>query len=121
LARWEDLQAKKRLDPLTDNVQFRRIEPPFALAEPVGPHLPMLLGGVLFLAIAGGVALAFGVGQLRRVYSTRFSMRRLSGVRFLGTVSMVWGPGARLRRRLATLAWVGACVLLLASTAALMA
>ena len=38
LKRWETLQSKKRLDPVTDQVQFNILEPPFASAKPVAPN-----------------------------------------------------------------------------------
>ena len=33
LSRWETLQSKKRLDPVTETVQFNVLEPPFAAGE----------------------------------------------------------------------------------------
>ncbi len=112
--RWEDLQAKKRLDPVTDDVQFRRIEPPFALAEPVGPNRPILLAAVLFFALVGGGALAFGLNQLHPVYFTRRSMR-VSGLPVLGAVTMLLTPALARRRRAAMLAWAACYAALVVS------
>ncbi len=89
LKRWEELMAKERLDPVSDNVLFRRIEPPFALADPVGPKRPLLLGGVLAVALAAGLAVAFVLNQLHPVYFTRASLGRATAFPVLGSISMI--------------------------------
>jgi polysaccharide chain length determinant protein (PEP-CTERM system associated) len=106
LKRWEDLQAKKRLDPVTDDVQFRRIEPPFALADPVGPNRPLLLGIVLFFALGAGAALAFALNQVNPTFFTRASLRGASSFPVLGAISMILTPEAISRRRVDRLVWV---------------
>jgi polysaccharide chain length determinant protein (PEP-CTERM system associated) len=116
LRRWEDLQAKKRLDPVTDKVQFRRIEPPFALPDPIGPNRPALLGIVLVFALGAGAAIAFAVNQLKPVYFSRRGLQRHAGVPVLGSISLQLSPSALARSRVAAITWVGAYVLLFAFT-----
>jgi len=116
LRRWEDLQAKKRLDPVTDNVQFRRIEPPFALADPVGPNRQLLLGAVLTFALGAGALVPFGLNLLYPACFTRRSVRRVTGLPVLGTVSMLSTPGELARRRIAAVSWGAAYVLLIVVT-----
>jgi len=118
LKRWEDLQAKQRLDPVTDNVQFRRIEPPFAEAAPVGPNRPLLLAGVLIVALGGAGALAFGLNQINPVFFTRTSLRRAIQYPVLGSISMILTPEAVAARRVDVVSWMGAVLLLLVFTAA---
>ena len=115
LRRWEDLQAKKRLDPVTDNVQFRRIEPPFALPDPVGPNRPLLLGATIAFALALGGGLAFVLNHLAPTYFSRRSIR-LAGLPVLGSVSMLIDRAAQRRRRFATFAWIGTYLLLFLTT-----
>jgi protein tyrosine kinase modulator len=117
LKRWEDLQAKKRLDPMTDAVQFRRIEPPFAQADPVGPNRPLMLAAVLVAALAGGGGLAFALNQVWPVFFTRTRLQKVAGFPVLGTISMILAPDAVLRRRLSMAGWMGAVIVLLVSTA----
>jgi polysaccharide chain length determinant protein (PEP-CTERM system associated) len=117
LKRWEDLQAKKRLDPVTDDVQFRRIEPPFALAEPVGPNRPLFLGATLVFALGAGGALAFVLSQVHPTFFTRRSVRRVSGLPVLGAVTLLQTPAQASRRRMQSIAWAAGCVALLFSTA----
>jgi polysaccharide chain length determinant protein (PEP-CTERM system associated) len=118
LERWEDLQAKKRLDPVTDKVKFRRIEPPFALADPVGPNRPLLLGGVLVLALGAGLGLAFAMNQLQPVFFRRARLNRVAGIPVLGSITMILTPDAVARRRREALGWATAMVLLVAVTGA---
>jgi polysaccharide chain length determinant protein (PEP-CTERM system associated) len=116
LRRWEDLQAKKRLDPVTDNVQFRRIEPPFALADPVAPNRPLFLVAVLVFALGLGGAIAFGMNRLYPVYFSRRSIRKIAGLPVLGAISMLLEPAVVRRRRNAALAWAGTYVVLFMAT-----
>ena len=112
LRRWEDLQAKKRLDPVTDNGLFRRIEPPFARMEPVGPNRPLLLGGVLAVAIALGGLLAFGMNKLHPVCFSRRTVRRVSGIPVLGAISLFVTSAQQRRLTLAAYGWAASFVLL---------
>jgi polysaccharide chain length determinant protein (PEP-CTERM system associated) len=117
LKRWEDLQAKKRLDPVTDNVRYRRIEPPFAQADPVGPNRPLLLILVVAAAVAGGTAVAFGLNQVNPVFFTNAGIRGAVALPVLGSISLILSPEERRRRRMATIAWAATVTLLLFSTA----
>jgi polysaccharide chain length determinant protein (PEP-CTERM system associated) len=117
LRRWEDLQAKKRLDPVTDNVQFRPIEPPFALAEPVAPDRPLFLAAVAVFGLGLGFLIPFGLNRLYPVYYSRVSVRRISGLPVLGSISMLLEPAVLRHRRNAALAWVASYAVLFAATA----
>jgi len=118
LKRWEDLQAKKRLDPVTDNVQFRRIEPPFAEANPVGPNRPLLLAGVLVFALAAAGALAFALNQFHPTFFTPTSLRRVMDLPVLGSISIIVPPEILAKERFDRSVWIVAVVMLLVSTAA---
>lgn len=121
LRRWEDLQAKKRLDPVTDSVQYRRIDPPFAFPEPVGPNRPLFLFAVVVGALALGGGVALGMSKLSPVCFSRRVVRRVANLPVLGSVSMVLDPVARARSRLAAFAWVASYLALLLSTALVVA
>jgi polysaccharide chain length determinant protein (PEP-CTERM system associated) len=116
LRRWEDLQSKKRLDPVTDNVQYRRIEPPFALADPVAPNRPLLLIAVLVFGLGLGIAIAFGMNHVYPVYYSRRSVSTVSGLPVLGVISLLLEPAIVRRRRDEAIAWATSYVLLLATT-----
>jgi polysaccharide chain length determinant protein (PEP-CTERM system associated) len=118
LRRWEDLQTKKRIDPVTDDVQFQTIEPPFALPKPVAPNRPLLLGAVLAFAIAAGAALAVALSQLHPVYWSRRQLAQLSGLPVLGSIMEFRDEHAERRARREVLVWFGAYALLLVSAIA---
>lgn len=113
LRRWETLQSKKRLDPVTDTVQFNILEPPFAPAEPVAPNRPMLLIAVLIFALGAGGAVAFGLNQLKPVFFNRRTLAKVAGLPVLGSVSMIMSPREVSSRRRKTLAWTGSNLMLL--------
>jgi polysaccharide chain length determinant protein (PEP-CTERM system associated) len=112
LERWETLQSKKRLDPVTDNVQFTTVEPPFALADPVGPDRPMLLYAAMVFAFAAGVAITYALNQLKPVFYSPRTVTSISGIPVLGTISMMLSPDEETQRRRRIFAW-GYCNALL--------
>ena len=121
LRRWETLQSKKRLDPVTDSVQFNIIEPPFAAAIPVAPNRPLLLVAVLVFALGAGAAVAFGLNELKPVFYNRRTLTRVSGLPVLGSISMIMSVDEVSVRRRSTLAWAGANFALLITGVAVIA
>jgi polysaccharide chain length determinant protein (PEP-CTERM system associated) len=121
LRRWEDLQASKRLDPVTDSVQYRTIEPPFAPADPVGPNRLILILGVFACALGAGGAVAFALNQLQPVFYTRRSIEQYIGLPVLGTVSMLLSPREVVKHRAGALVWLASYVLLIVATVAVIA
>jgi polysaccharide chain length determinant protein (PEP-CTERM system associated) len=113
LRRWETLQSKKRLDPVTDTVQFNILEPPFSAAEPVAPNRPLLLIVVLVFALGAGGSVAFGLNQLRPVFYNRRTLNQVTGLPVLGSVSMIMSAEEHSARRHKTVAWTGANLVLL--------
>ena len=114
LKRWETLQSRNRLDTVTDNVQFRPVEPPFVPEEPIAPNRPLLLVAVLVFAIGAGGAIAFALNQLRPVFYTRRAITAATGLPVLGSVGLIMSPRERTKRRLRHLAWAGANLILFA-------
>jgi polysaccharide chain length determinant protein (PEP-CTERM system associated) len=113
LERWEILQSKKRLDPVTDNVQFTTLEPPFAPVRPVGPNRPLLLTGALLFALAAGAGIAFALNQVKPVFYSRRSIASVTGVPVLGTISMLLSPAEKRKRRRRVFAWASCNALLI--------
>ncbi len=108
LGRWETLQSRKRLDPVTDKVKFNILEPPFAGAAPIAPNRPLLLGVVLVLSFAAAGALAFGLNQLKPVYFDRNTLSSALGLPVLGCVSKIMPSHEVAARRRDNTAWVAA-------------
>lgn len=112
LRRWETLQSKKRLDPITGDGQFSILEPPFAKVTPVAPNRPLMLVAVLVFAVGVGGVVAAGLNSLKPVFYHRRTLARVTGLPVLGSVSMIMSPGEMTARRAKTIAWVGANIAL---------
>jgi polysaccharide chain length determinant protein (PEP-CTERM system associated) len=107
LRRWENLQSKKRLDPVTDAVQFNILEPPFASEIAAAPNRPLFLWGVLIFALGTGGAAAFGMNQLKPVFFTRRSVTKIAGLPVLGSVSNIMSPDVIAANKRKTILWAG--------------
>ena len=110
LRRWETLQSKQRLDPVTDQVRFNILEPPFAPARPVAPNRPILLIAVLMFSLGAGAAIAFALNKLKPVFFTRHFITRVTGLPVLGNVSMIMSPDDIVVRKRMVIVWTGATV-----------
>lgn len=108
LGRWESLQSKKRLDEVTDQVQFNILEPPFAKEKPVAPNRPLFLTAILIFSLVVGAAATFGLNQLNPVFFTRQSVTRVLGLPVLGSVGMIASPDDIVVKKRITIAWAGA-------------
>jgi len=108
LGRWETLQSKKRLDPVIDQVRFTILEPPFTPAKPVAPNRPLMLVVVLVFSLGSGVAIAFGLNQLKPVFFTRQTVARVAGVPVLGRVSLIVSPDNIVVKKRMAVVWAGA-------------
>jgi polysaccharide chain length determinant protein (PEP-CTERM system associated) len=118
LRRWETLQSKNRLDPVTDRVQFVILEPPFAAARPVAPNRPVLVWAVLIFALGAGATISFALNQLKPVFFTKHSIYNLTGLPVLGNVSWVMSPRLIAARKRKAIAWTGMLCALIAASAA---
>lgn len=121
LRRWETLQSRNRLDPITDQVQFNILEPPFAAATPVAPNRPLLLMVALIFAVGAGGAIAFALNQLNPVFFTRRSVARAAGLPVLGSVSMIMSSYEISSMRRRTFAWVSVNIALFVLAGAVIA
>jgi uncharacterized protein involved in exopolysaccharide biosynthesis len=121
LRRWETLQSKKRLDQVTEKVQFNILEPPFAPAEPVSPNRPLLLTVMLVVALGAGCGVAFLLSQLKPVFFNRRVLSQVSGLPVLGSVSFIMSPDEIASRRRGTIAWAAANLLFLCVGSAVVA
>lgn len=85
--------VKLRADAQADSgtVQVRVIEPAALPRIPAKPARPLLLTGVLLLAIAAGAGAAYLRAKLTSSYSTPAALAAASGLPVLGAVSFVRG------------------------------
>ena len=100
IGRRESAQMSSDMDASAGLVEFRVIDPPRVSPRPVAPNRVMLVSMVFLGALAGGVGVAFLMGQIRPTFSDRKALREISGLPILGTVTMIWTDGqVRARRR----------------------
>jgi succinoglycan biosynthesis transport protein ExoP len=89
LADREDVKLRGQVQNQTDAIKFSVIDPPSAPRVPAAPNRPLLLTGVLLVAIAGGAGVAFALGQLRKTYATAPRLASASGLPVLGSIGEV--------------------------------
>ncbi|MEP6786192.1 MAG: XrtA system polysaccharide chain length determinant [Sphingomonadales bacterium] len=95
----EDLKLRGQVQTQTDAVRVNVIDPPSMSAVPSAPNRPLLLTGVLIVAIGAGIGAAFAFGQLQTTYPTATRLARASGLPVLGSISEVVPAAARSLRR----------------------
>lgn len=99
LARREQARIAEAADTTADKIQFRVIDPPQVPVIPSAPNQPMLLSGVLVVAIGAAIGLPFVLFQFDRSYTTLTGLRAL-GIPILGSVSYLVSPDGRRRERI---------------------
>jgi polysaccharide chain length determinant protein (PEP-CTERM system associated) len=104
IARRESAQMSSDMDASAGLVEFRVIDPPRVSPRPVAPNRSMLVSMVFLGALAGGVGIAFLMGQIRPTFSDRKALREVSGLPILGTVTMIW-TDSQVRSRRRKLTW----------------
>ena len=81
------------------SVQIRVLEAPGLPRIPARPSRPLLLTGVLLVALAGGAGVAFLRAKLQTSFSTPAALAAASGLPVLGAVSFVRGDRQKAREK----------------------
>jgi polysaccharide chain length determinant protein (PEP-CTERM system associated) len=89
LQRVESARISEDADQSKDDITFRIIDPPAVPSLPVGPDRPLLMTGVLLLALIAGLALAFALNIGRPVFYTGADLERRFKVQVLGSIRLV--------------------------------
>ena len=102
----EQVRLRTDIDSKTQPVKFKVIDPPSRPAAPESPNRPLLLSGILFLALGAGVGAAFVIAQLQKTFPTQAKLASASGLPVLGSIAEVMTPArkALARQRLVYLA-----------------
>jgi polysaccharide chain length determinant protein (PEP-CTERM system associated) len=112
LERRESARLSGDLTSATDMLSFRVIDPPTVPLQPTGPNRLALFSGVFAGALVAGIALAFLMSQLRPTFLSQATLREVTGVPVLGSISMNWTAEQTVRRK-RRLAALGVSVLVL--------
>ncbi|WP_076069213.1 XrtA system polysaccharide chain length determinant [Sphingomonas montana] len=95
----EQVQLRADVSTKTDAVRVQVMDPPSAPQVPVAPKRPLLLAGILIVALGAGVGVAFARGQLTTTYPTAGKLASATGLPVLGAVSEVVTPVQQAVRR----------------------
>lgn len=87
LGQRETIRVRAQAQAQTDAIKFRTIDPPVAPRKPTSPNRPLLLTGVLIMAIGGGIAAAFAMAQLKVTFATAQRLEKASGLPVIGSIS----------------------------------
>lgn len=111
VSREQSTQIGEAADTQADRIQFRVVDAPQVPLKPAAPNRPIFFSGVLAVAAAAGIGVAFLLTQLDRSFSSLSALRSLA-IPILGGVS-TFEPIDGRRRRVIQVASFGASVLLL--------
>ena len=101
---YEDLVSRREaaslsgeLESATGVADFRLIDPPSVSSKPVSPNRMLLLPLGLVAALVAGLVACFLASQIRPVFMDTKSLREVTGLPLLGSISFVLGPSSRIR------------------------
>jgi polysaccharide chain length determinant protein (PEP-CTERM system associated) len=121
VARRERLRLEGEEITSGESFSVRILDTPTRPTTPSEPNRPLLLLGVLFAGLAGGVGTALALSQLQTTYPTAARLAKASGLPVIGSVTEILtdelraARSAKLRRfAMAGGGLVGLCSLLLA-------
>lgn len=112
---YNDLVERRETVTLTTEMEaagsiasFRTIDPPRVSHKPSDPNRLLLLGGVLVISLAAGLAASFVTSQIFSTFHDARHLREVTKRPVLGTVSMLESEGVRRLQRRANLLFVSA-------------
>lgn len=101
LADREAIKLRGQAQSETDSVKFSVIDPPSAPRVPASPNRPLLLTGVLIVALGAGTAAALAIGQLKTTFTTAARLEKATGMPVIGSIGeMVTAAQTAQRRRM---------------------
>jgi polysaccharide chain length determinant protein (PEP-CTERM system associated) len=118
---YESLVTRRETASLTGKLEdagvaeFRIIDPPRVTPNPVAPNRLLLLGFVVAISLAAGLAASWLVSQARPTFHDGRSLRDVAQRPLLGMVCILPTAGLRSMRRRAALLFAGGVTGLLAS------
>ncbi len=99
LGQREQVRLRGEVQTETDAIKIELLDPPSKPTSPAAPNRPLFLTLVLLAGIGGGIAAAFGLGQVRTSYATAAKLERASGLPVIGSITEVVTPERHVERR----------------------
>lgn len=121
VSRREAAKLSGELSSATDIMTFRVIDPPTVPSLPAGPNRVRLFSLVFAAALVAGLGGALVMSQIRPTFMTQHSLREVTGVPILGSISMNWTAQQKLRSLKRSYAFGAAVVVLFSAYGAVMA
>jgi polysaccharide chain length determinant protein (PEP-CTERM system associated) len=118
--RREAAKISSDMDETPTVMGFRVVDPPRLPVVPIKPDRLRLVSLVLLMALAGGLGVAFVLGQLRPTFHSENNLQEVTGLPILGTVWMEWTGAQKARRTGGVVAVLISFASLLSAYAAIM-
>lgn len=99
VARRDSAEISVDLDTAGSIADFRLIDPPRSSSKPVAPNRMMLFPLGLVAALAAGLFVAFAASQIRPVFFESKTLREVTDLPVLGSISLIPNEARRLRER----------------------
>lgn len=96
----EDLRLSGDIDLITDGVSYEVVDPPIQPLSPSSPNRPVLLTGVLFLSVGGGIFLALILSQALTTFLTTRNLRDAFDLPVLGSISALVPEAEKRQQRM---------------------
>ena len=97
--RRESAKLSGDLSSATDMLTFRVIDPPTVPLTPAGPNRPRLFSVVFVVALLAGLGAALLMSQFRPTFMSQASLRDVTGLPILGSISMNWTAEQKARHK----------------------
>jgi polysaccharide chain length determinant protein (PEP-CTERM system associated) len=99
VGRREAAKLSGDLSSATDMMTFRVIDPPTVPSTPAGPNRPRLFSIVFAAALLAGIGVALLMSQIRPTFLSQRTLRDVTGLPILGSISMNWTIEQKVKRR----------------------
>lgn len=97
--RRESASISEGMSSVSGVADFRLIDPPRASRTPVAPNRLIFLPLALLASLGVGAASCFAASQLRPAFFDAQTLREVSGLAYLGSVSRITTPEVQRKRR----------------------
>ena len=121
VGRREAAKLSGDLSSATDMLTFRVIDPPTVPSLPSGPNRHQLFTVVFVVALAAGLGGALLMSQLRPTFMTQSTLREVTGIPILGSISMNWTEEQKIIRTKRLYAFSAAVIVLFSAYGGVMA
>jgi polysaccharide chain length determinant protein (PEP-CTERM system associated) len=113
VSRRESAELSGDLESAGSVADFRLIDPPRASTTPVAPNRMILLPAGLVIALGAGLFVAFAASQIRPVIFEAHTLREITGLPVIGTVSLIPNDARKQQERASLRRFLAAAIGLL--------